>query len=325
MVVFALSFTLGVWWLQQQPTLPDFAWAWLLLILPPALLLPRRTHWQRLFRTILIALLGCTLGFYHAAWQAELRLSDSLPDVWQGRDINVIGVVAELPRSHERGQRFRFDVEQVRTPEAHVPAHVYLATYTDAKSPPLLLRAGERWRFTIRLKQPHGTANPGGFDFEGWMLERDLRATGYVHPKGDNARLDALAEGLGYRIETWREAVRDKFSATLGGAPYAGILSALAIGDQDSIPPPQWQVFTRTGVNHLMSISGLHITMLSGLAFTLAYWLWRRSTRLTLWLPARKAAALAALFIAIGYALLAGFGVPAQRTVYMVGAGASTY
>lgn len=320
MVVFALSFTLGVWWLQQQPTLPDFAWAWLLLILPPALLLPRRTHWQRLFRTILIALLGCTLGFYHAAWQAELRLSDSLPDVWQGRDINVIGVVAELPRSHERGQRFRFDVEQVRTPEAHVPAHVYLATYTDAKSPPLLLRAGERWRFTIRLKQPHGTANPGGFDFEGWMLERDLRATGYVHPKGDNARLDALAEGLGYRIETWREAVRDKFSATLGGAPYAGILSALAIGDQDSIPPPQWQVFTRTGVNHLMSISGLHITMLSGLAFTLAYWLWRRSTRLTLWLPARKAAALAALFIAIGYALLAGFGVPAQRTVYMVGA-----
>ena len=97
------------------------------------------------------------------------------------------------------------------------------------------------------------------------------------------------------------------------------VLSALAIGDQSSIPPTQWQVFTRTGVNHLMSISGLHITMLACLAFALAYWLWRRSARLILLLPARKAAALAALLVASGYALLSGFAVPAQRTVYMVG------
>ena len=60
--------------------------------------------------------------------------------------------------------------------------------------------------------------------------------------------------------------------------------------------------------------------MLASLAFAIAYWLWRRSTRLTLFLPARKAAALAALLTAIGYALLSGFGVPAQRTVFMVGA-----
>jgi competence protein ComEC len=114
--------------------------------------------------------------------------------------------------------------------------------------------------------------------------------------------------------------VRDKFDATLAGAPYAGVLSALAIGDQSSIPQHQWQVFTRTGVNHLMSISGLHITMLASVGFALTYWLWRRSVRLTLWLPARKAAALIALLVALSYALLSGFGVPAPRTVYMVGA-----
>lgn len=329
MVVFAVSFTLGVWSLQQQPALPDFVWAWLLPGLLPALLIPRHTRFQRYARTVLIALLACGLGFYHAAWQAEQRLSSALPDEWQGRDIAVTGVVAEPPRSHERGLRFRFDVERVLTrvpgqesfvPQASVPRHVYLSTYTDAKASPLAPKAGERWRFTLRLKQPHGTSNPGGFDFEAWMLERDLRAVGYVHTKGDNVRLDELAEGFGYRIERWREAVRDKFAATLGDAPYAGVLSALAIGDQDNIPASQWQVFTRTGVNHLMSISGLHITMLASLAFAVAYWLWRRSTRLTLWLPARKAAALAALLTAIGYALLAGFAVPAQRTVYMVAA-----
>ena len=357
MVVFAIFFALGVWLLQQQAALPDFAWAWLLLIYPFTLypsLLPGKNLFVRSIRLLLLAAFACGLGFYHAAWQAGQRLAVSLPDEWQGRDIEVIGVVAELPRHYERGLRFSFDVEQTLTPQASAPPHIYLSTYSDDKAKPLELRAGERWRLTLRLKQPHGAANPHGFDFEAWALERNIRAVGYVynsekllieqlairlseqttltkslvmagHPKGNNRRIDELAQntlfrGLGYRIETWREAVRDKFDATLGGAPYAGVLSALAIGDQNSIAPQQWQVFTRTGVNHLMSISGLHITMLASLAFAVAYWLWRRSARLTLFLPARKAAALAALLAAIGYALLSGFAVPAQRTVFMVGA-----
>src|SRR5574340_620797 len=321
MVVFAIFFTLGVWLLQQQAALPDLAWAWLLpVFLFPLFFLPRDKLFSRSLRLLLLAALACGLGFCHATWQAKQRLAVSLPDAWQGRDIEVVGVVAELPRRYERGLRFNFDVEQVRTPQASVPPRIYLGTYSDDKTEPLALKAGERWRLTLRLKQPHGAANPHGFDFEMWALERNLRAVGYVHNKGDNRRIDVLADGFGYRIETWREAVRDKFTATLGSAPYAGVLSALAIGDQNGIPPQQWQVFTRTGVNHLMSISGLHITMLASLAFAVAYWLWRRSVRLTLFLPARKAAALAALLTAIGYALLSGFAVPAQRTVYMVGA-----
>jgi len=332
MVVFTIFFALGVWLLQQQAALPDFAWAWLMLISPLTFYpfyFRRSNLLVRSIYILLLAALACGSGFYHAAWQAEQRLAVSLPDEWQGRDIEVIGVIAELPRRYERGLRFSFDVEQTITPQASVPQHIYLSTYFDRKTEPLEPKAGERWRLTLRLKQPHGAANPHGFDFEAWALERNIRATGYVHnsekllaghPKGDNRRIDELADGIGYRIETWREAVRDKFNATLGDAPYAGVLSALAIGDQNSIAPSQWQVFTRTGVNHLMSISGLHITMLAGIAFAVAYWLWRRSARLTLFLPARKAAALAALLVALGYALLSGFAVPAQRTVYMVGA-----
>lgn len=343
MVIFAIFFALGVWLLQQQTALPDFGWAWLLLGIPLTLLIPSKPLILGLIRAFLLATFAFALGFYHAAWQAEQRLSITLPDEWQGRDIEVIGVVAGLPRSHEHGQRFSFAVEQIITrvpgqeflvPQAGVPEHIYLSTYYekllsrhrfDKKTKPLALKAGERWRLTLRLKQPHGTANPHGFDFEAWALESNIRAVGYVHNKGNNIRLDALAantlfRGLPFRIESWRETIRDKFNATLGGAPYAGVLSALAIGDQSSIPSAQWQVFTRTGVNHLMSISGLHITMLASLGFALSYWLWRRSVRLTLFLPARKAAALAALLVALGYALLSGFAVPAQRTVYMVGA-----
>lgn len=329
MVLFTLFFTIGVWLLQQQATLPDFGWAWLLPGLPLALLIPTRPLGLRVARVVLIAAFACGLGFYHAAWQAQQRLAVTLPDEWQGRDIEVIGVVAELPRNHEHGQRFNFDVEKTLTrvpgqkvfvPQASVPPHIYLSTYYEKPATPLALHAGERWRLTLRLKQPHGSSNPHGFDFEVWALENNVRAVGYVNNKANNERLAALADGFSYRIESWRETVRDKFNATLVNAPYAGVLSALAIGDQSSIPQAQWQVFTRTGVNHLMSISGLHITMLASLSFALTYWLWRRSVRLTLLLPARKAAALVALLVALGYALLSGFAVPAQRTVYMVGA-----
>jgi len=257
MFIFAIFFALGVWLLQQQPSLPDITWVWLLLIFPLTLLpslLRGKKLLARFIHILLLAALACGLGFYHAAWQAGQRLAVSLPDEWQGRDIEVIGVVAELPHSYERGLRFNFNVEQTITPQASVPEHIYLSTYFDKQSKLIGLKAGERWRLTLRLKQPHGSSNPHGFDFEVWALESNVRAVGYVNNKGNNIRLDGLAEGFSYRIETWREAVRDKFFAALGSAPYAGVLSALAIGDQSSIPPAQWQLFTRTGVNHLMSI-----------------------------------------------------------------------
>lgn len=320
MVIFAVFFALGIWLLQQQPALPAFDWAWPLLGFPFVLFLPTAGRIWRVARALLIAVSALGIGYFHAAWQGQQRLSEALPDAWQGRDIAVLGVVAELPRSHERGLRFRFDVERTITPGVAVPQRVYLSTYQDGKNPPLALHAGERWQLTLRLKQPHGTANPHGFDFEAWALERDIRAVGYVHNKGNNQRFEALAEGWDYRIEHWRELLRDKFSATLGAAPYAGVLIALAIGDQNSIPSAQWQIFTRTGTSHLVAISGLHVTMLASFAFALCYGLWRRSTRLLLFLPARKAAATAALLTALVYALLSGFAIPAQRTVYMVGA-----
>ena len=329
MVLFTLSFTFGVWLLQQQAALPDFVWAKLLIIFPLALYLLRNPAPKNpailrftfhLSRFAFIAIFACSLGFYYAAYLAQQRLSISLADDAQGRDIVVIGVVAELPHLGERGVRFAFDVEQNLTPGFVAPPHVYLSTYVDDKTPPLNLHAGERWQLTLRLKQPHGSSNPHGFDFEIWALENKVRAVGYVHGKGDNHRVDAQASGVMYHIESWRETVRDKFNSTLTGAPYVGVLNALAIGDQGSIPAHQWQVFTRTGVNHLMSISGLHITMLASVGFALTYWLWRRSTRLTLWQPARRIAALVALMVALSYSLLSGYGVPAQRTVYMVAA-----
>ena len=112
--------------------------------------------------------------------------------------------------------------------------------------------------------------------------------------------------------------MRDRFQEHLGATPAAGILAALAVGDQRAISAEEWRLFNRTGVTHLMSISGLHVTLVSGLAAWLVAFGWRRVPAAALRLPARKAAAAAAIVAALGYTLLAGFAVPAQRTFYMV-------
>ncbi len=93
---------------------------------------------------------------------------------------------------------------------------------------------------------------------------------------------------------------------------------ALVIGDQSAIPDAQWRAFTRTGVNHLISISGLHVTMLAALMGWIVASLWRRLPRLTERIPARRAGLAAALLAAFAYVLLAGFQAPAQRTLYML-------
>ncbi|MBI3045545.1 MAG: DNA internalization-related competence protein ComEC/Rec2 [Betaproteobacteria bacterium] len=319
-----LCFVAGAWWLQQQPVLPDSGWVWALAAAGLAATVARPESgilW--LLRELLVKAACLALGFAWGAWCAQQRLADSLPAGWEGRDIAVVGVVAGLPQAYERSVRFEFDVERVLTPQARMPRHIVLSWWgSPAREgrPSTLpaLEPGERWQLTVRLKRPHGTANPHGFDYEAWLFERNLRATGYVRPRMPRVRLETMVHELKYWIERTRSSIRARIHAALPDEPHAGIIAALAIGDQRAIPPEQWQTFTRTGVNHLMSISGLHVTMVSGLVFALVYGLWRRVATLTLALPALKAAAAGALAAAFLYALLAGYAVPAQRTVYML-------
>src|SRR5450830_565823 len=321
-----ISFALGVCLLQQQPQLPPLAWAALLL---PVLVLwwrlslrPANGRGAALAAALLANAMFAAAGFFYAAAWAQWRLADRLPPQWEGVDLAVIGVVAGLPQPFEGGVRFDFDVEQVEPATARLPRRVALSWYNGTSPEEFQdiapIRAGERWRFSVRLRRPHGSANPDGFDYESWLLQRAIGATGYVRP-GGTARLDDLALRPAYFIERMREILRERYWDSLPGYPYAGILIALAIGDQTAIDARQWQLFARTGVSHLMSISGLHVTMVASLFAALIHWLWRRSSVLMLALPARKASALAMFLAAFAYCLISGFAVPAQRTVYMVG------
>ena len=240
-------------------------------------------------------------------------MAEELPREWESVDIEIVGVVADLPANSPQGTRFAFTVERVRTPGAVVPAELSLAWFAPARPAATgdevpVVHAGERWYLTVRLKRPHGTVNPGAFDLEAWLLQQGFRATGYVHPEGLNARRDLFAARPGDYVQRARERIRERIVAALAGAPYAGVIAALAIGDQRAIPEAQWTVFNRTGVSHLISISGLHVTVFAAFAGGIAYALARRSVRLTMRIPARKVAAMIGVVAAGGYVLLAGAG-----------------
>ncbi|MGH8744108.1 MAG: DNA internalization-related competence protein ComEC/Rec2 [Burkholderiales bacterium] len=318
-----LLFVCGVWLLQNRAQLPDGTWAWGLpvLLVASAILYLKPGNLQRPIRAVLLNLFFFGAGFFWAAWLAQVRLADVLPAEWEGQDILLTGVVASLPQQQERGKHFELDVEEIQTQQAKVPAHISLTWYQDRRQPeklPPQLHPGERWRLTVRLKRPHGNANPHGFDYEAWLLERNIRATGYVRESDRNTLLAESVAQPFYRLQRAREAVREHLRQKLPQEPYTGVLTALAIGDQQAIPQSQWKIFTRTGVNHLMSISGLHVTMVASLVLGMTYLLWTLVPRLSLWFPARKAAVVAGALAALAYALLAGFAVPAQRTVYML-------
>jgi competence protein ComEC len=278
-----------------------------------------RWHWSA-------AVVGLfALSFAVAGLRAQWRLADALPSALEGRDIVVTGVVAQLPRRLPEGVRFVFDVESatLQGQRARVPSRIVLGWYGGVQDEVLMfapyaqLAAGQRWRFVVRLKQPHGSVNPHGFDHELWMFEQGLRASGAVRAtERDAAQL--LQAGAGAPIERARQHVRDAIEARVPDARAAGVLAALAVGDQAAIERTDWDVFRATGIAHLVSISGLHVTMFAWLAAALISRGWRTSGRAMLWLPAATAARWGGLAAATGYALLSGWGVPAQRTLWML-------
>jgi len=314
----------GVAWLQAQAVLPGVAGqiACVCGALLAAALAGRAKRPP--LRALLAAVSGALAGFVWAAFVAAGALSNELDKADEGRDVEVIGTIDSLPGRLDSGIRFNFAVES----PSSVPPKVVLSWYSGARSghgapPPPQLLPGERWHLRVRLQRPHGNANPYGFDYEALLLEQGVRATGYVRAEGRNARLAGFVPSAHNAVERARFAIRERIGSALPEARYGAVIAALVVGDQRGISQQDWQVFSRTGISHLVSISGLHITMIAGIAAWFVGWVWRKSFfvpewQLPLLLPAARIAALAGMLAAWGYVALAGFGVPAQRTLYML-------
>jgi competence protein ComEC len=235
---------------------------------------------RRAFMVAVVAL--ALLGFAASGWRASLQLAESLPAQLEGRDLVVTGIVASLPQQGPSGLRFRFRVDPGGP--VGVPRTIALGWFSgfheDAalSAPQRELRAGQRWRFTVRLRQPHGNLNPNGFDYELFLFEQGVRATGYVRdapPRACSGKAPARrCSAAPARARRDRPSRADRRAA--------GVLAALAVGDQSAIERDDWDLFRNTGVAHLMSISGLHVTMFAWLCGLLVAAGWRRSAGATL-------------------------------------------
>lgn len=299
-----LFFLFGIVLFQQCAELPGLYWLF------TASLLPLAWRWQ-MARLPMATLGGFLWAFLHAGWM----LGNTLPKQLEGVDVEVEGTIASLVERNSRRARFEFllDTPGDGEQEFSTPRRVLLSWYGKAPE----LSVGDRWRLTVRLKRPHGFMNPGGFDYEKWLFQRRINATGYVRTKALQTFL--ASEQYSRPVDRLRQDLRQQIDHHLENHPFSGLITALAIGDRSRIHNEQWEILTGTGTNHLMAISGLHIGLVAGMAFFLGRWIWPLLWRAPLLVPAPRAAAVIALLAACGYAALAGFSIPTQRALIMVG------
>ncbi len=304
----AAAFLSGILVFQQMPSLPSPYW-----FAAGAALAACAWRWRPLRLPLWFA-----CGFLWTLFHAQHILSHALPADREGTDVVVEGMVAAIPERHDRMIRFEFAIDalprdgQAPAVSIPVPMRVRLSWYEG--SPPL--NAGERWRLRVRLKRPHGFANPGGFDYEGWLYRKHIRATGYVRADPSNRLLESGTAH--YPLQRLRQILGERIMAALPARELGGVIVALAIGDYQHIERTQWEVFRRTGTTHLVAISGLHVGMVAALLFILVRRSWGWMPGAALRWPAQHAGAVAAMAAALSYAALAGFAVPTQRSLVMI-------
>ena len=275
------------------------------------------------------------LGLLWAIFAAQQSQRERLAPVLEGRTLQLCGVVRSLPRRRGDNTRFDFTVRAARLSATEpgggfalspFPAKVRLSWYRGGEE----IRAGQQWCLAARLKRPFGMLNPGGFDYETWLFQRGIRATGYVLESRANRK---LGEARGWRYQHWRQAIRERLEARQASP----LIFALAIGDRDHMARADWEVLQKTGTSHLLAISGLHIGLIAAAAFFLARWSWawlwagpwaQRRMRSPSWgarLPAQCFAAAVAAAAALIYAALAGFSLPTQRALVMILSGLAAF
>lgn len=317
--------------LPSGADLPALAGLGLVLVAAALMRLVRQGHPAPAAATIGIMALGVVLLAHGVAGvRTQWRLEARLPHGLEGVPLLLVGTVAELPRRTAQGVQFVFEVESAQGPDGltvpGVPQRVWLGWWVPPHAQPLEAASvpepspGQRWQLPAVLKRPHGTLNPGGFDAERWFLEQDLGASGSVSAsRWAEARLLEHASAAWRDPQAWRAALRRHIDAHVADPRLAGLVAGLTIGDQSAVDAADWQLFRDAGVAHALSISGLHITAFAAMAAPVVAAIWRRWPSAALRWPASLVGAVAGWWVALAYAGLAGWGLPAQRTVAMLG------
>lgn len=305
MIPMMLAAIAGIWLFQFQPQIPS-AYLFLTYVAVVGSVL----YWPGL-RLAACLVVGFAWAHADALWHRPATPAgiDLDSPVW------VEGEVVSLVTPNGQGARFVLDVSRWEQAGDVVSTRAARIRVTWYRYPPPI-HPGERWRLKLRVRQPAGRTNPGGFDYARWLYSQGIAYSAGVRKDPTNRRLGTRDSPSMLRL---RQRLNDAMSS---GPPSEfrarALLRALVIGDRAGFTADDWTTFTATGTNHLVAISGLHIGLVSGLVGLLVSSGWRRMPRLASRWPARQPAVVAGCLAALGYAALAGFSVPTQRALLMV-------
>jgi competence protein ComEC len=263
---------------------------------------------------ICAALAAIAAGQAYGSFSAATRLADGLAARHSDRPLTVEAWVADLPQAVHGGLRLQLALASAAFGEG-LPSRVSVTLPDKVSHPGVPVTGGACVRVTLRLQPPHSQVNFAGFDGEAWLWANGVRATGKVLALAACSEFSAPHSAA---VQALRDAVRGRLLAVLGDRPAAGIVIALAVGDQGDVSQAQWTVLWRSGVGHLVSISGVHVTLLASLLRHLGERLWRCSSWACRRCPANRAGAAIGFMAALAYALVAGFGIPTRRTLFML-------
>jgi len=289
---YGLLFLCGAYAIQLLQRLPADVW-WLVAVPATILCLALRS-----LRPVGVLLLGFLLIWASSRQVIQQRLAVPLV----GKDLTEVFQVIDFAK--QSGATTSLVVRPIES--GKLPTKIRLSWYDAAAIPAL----GECWSLTVRLRRPRGFSNPVGFDYEGWLFRQEIGATGYVR---DGVR-ESDCSGY-FSLARLRRHLAARISATLPDDDATAVVLAITVGARHRISPSQWRRYAITGTSHLMAISGLHIGLAAGGGFLLSWVLlalFNRSGNL------RDQAGVVALFLATGYAAIAGFALPAQRALVML-------
>lgn len=176
----------------------------------------------------------------------------------------------------------------------------------------------DRIRFRVRLTVPRGSDNPGAFDYASFLARRQIYLTGFLESDEEVELLARRPSSPWSAIEHMRREIR-RFMERHFSQDNGALMKALVVGDMGGISKEMRLDFTAAGVNHVLSISGLHVGMLGLVVFIAVRFLGSFSTTVLLRWNLLKIATFFSFLAVLFYTALAGAMVPTVRSAIMIG------
>jgi len=262
------------------------------------------------------------IGLFLGGMLAQLNLyhqhSQQFAATEPAADYVLVGTVISAPSEDLRRVSFDLRIERFigQKPEPNL-RQIRLSWYGGAHH---AVRAGDRWQLTARLKPPTSLGNPGGFNYARWLFHQRIHATGYVRDSPVAQRLESRP----YQLSAARQSIAEQIRTLRSANEFSALVAGLTVGMTNGVSPEQWQTLRHSGTAHLLAISGLHIGLVSGWFYLFASVIWQLLGRATgglghRWCTKPVFCISISCLSACVYAALAGFSIPTQRALIMLG------